>query len=261
MKIRIMLCMMVLLLFSVLISMPSKLVFVCEDQEDFPHLMGTGSEVLSEKPGATVDAIRLLGKNLGFEAEFRRVPWRRALEHDLKHGNVDALFVASYNPAREEFGVFPKKAGQIDDSRRLFSLTYSFYRLKGSNIEWDGKTLKDFDGLIDAPRGYSIVNDLKNMSYKVDESTSTTNGFQKMIAGRVQLVAALDFTADNILEKTPEFRQKIEKIELPIISKAYFVIFSHQFYDQYKEFAEKCWDNLTVIRDKEYNKLVSKYLD
>ncbi len=251
---------MLLLLLSNLYAVnPSILTIVCEDQEDFPYVLGQGSTVLKDNPGAVVEALRILEKQMGIKLNIVRVPWRRALEMELKNGHADALFHASYRKDREEFGVYPMKAGVVDENRKLFATTYSFYRIKDSGIEWDGKELKNFNGLIDAPRGYSIVQDLKSMSYKVDESVSTQNGFQKLLADRVQLVAALEFTGDYFLENNPDWAKRIEKIEKPIVVKAYYLMFSHKFYKENKAFAELIWDNLAKIRDTEFDKLMLKY--
>lgn len=260
MKTGILMVLMILLLSISLHSNTITLNFVCEDQEDFPFVMGKGNEIPHHKPGAVIELLRLLEKESNIKINFVRVPWRRALESELKNGRADALFHASYRKDREEFGVYPMKNNQIDESKKLFATTYSFYRIKGSNVNWDGKELKNFTGIIDAPRGYSIVNDLKNMSYRVDESESTTNGFQKLLADRVQLVAALEYTGDNLLSKNPEWAGKIEKIEIPITSRAYYLMFSHQFYDSNKELADQIWNTLVKIRDKELAEIINKYM-
>jgi len=255
-----MLLMLLITCFSILKAQVKEITFVCEDQQDFPNVIDSGDQIRSKNPGTAVDVIRLLEKRLNLKINIKRVPWKRALEVELKNGSVDGLFTASYNPAREEFGVYPKKDGKIDESRRYSSTTYNFYKLKGTKIDWDGKELKNFKGSIDAPRGYSIVDDLKKKGLTVEESPSTVTSFKKLQAGRVQLVAALEYSGDNLIETSPEFKGKIEKVQNPIVTKPYYFIFSHQFVKNHPELAEKIWNNLKEIREKELNKIMAKYL-
>ncbi len=237
-----------------------ELTFACEDQEDFPNVLGSSEKINPDKPGVAIEVLRLVEKKLNVKINIKRGPWKRILEIDLKTGVVDGVFTASYKPERDAFGAFPKKDGKIDETRRFASVTYSFYKLKNSQVNWDGTTLKNFTASIDAPRGYSIVDDLKKKGYNVEESASTNLGFKKLIANRVSLVAALETTGDHFLSKTSEFNSKIEKVNPPIISKAYYFMLSNQLAQKDPVFAEKFWNAIKEIREKEFKIIIEKYL-
>lgn len=236
-----------------------ELTFVCEDKEDFPFLIGNQSEIDPIKPGVYIEGFGILGEKLGIKIRFRRVPWQRAFEIELKEGRADGLFSASYKKEREDFGIYPMKNGNIDESRRLATSTYVFYRLKGSDTDYDGKELKNLNGNIGAPRGYSVVDDLKKKGYTIRESASTLTDMMNLIEGRVVVVAALELTGDNILKKYAKLNQHIEKIKTPIAIKAYYLMLSKQFVNANPELAEKIWNVVKEIREKNYPELIKKY--
>ncbi len=241
-------------------SEPTEITLMCEDQEDFPNVLGKTDKVEATNPGVAIELIRLMEKKMGIKINIKRAPWKRALEMELKTGAVDGVFTASYKPEREEFGEYPKKDGKLDESKRYNTITYVFFKAKGAKIDWDGKDLKGFTGTIDAPRGYSIVDDLKKKGYTVEESPSTSVGFQKLVAGRVGLVAALEATGDHTLSKAADVAKKVEKVNPPIVSKSYYFILSHQFVKANPVLAEKFWNTMKEVRDKEYKKILAKYL-
>ena len=234
--------------------------FVCEDKEDFPGVMGNSPAILPNNPGAGIEALRLVASRLGIEIKFVRMPWTRALEFELKNGTVDGLFTASYKKERETFGLYPMKAGVIDDSKALYSSNYVFYKLKSSKIEWDGKTLTGLLGNIGAPRGYSIVGDLQKLGYTMEESDGTLTDFKKMDANRMEIAAELELTGDLFLERNPYLAQKIIKLSPPIVMKPYYVMLSKQFVAANPELAVKIWDSIGDMRS-EYIKIAAKYLE
>lgn len=253
------LLMFIVLNIGILYGQTKELVFYCEDQEDYPNVIGAGDQIKATEPGVAIEVIQLLEKKLNLKIQIKRGPWKRILEVDLKNGTANGVFTASYKPEREEFGVYPKKDGKIDESRRYSSITYSFYKLKKTSIAWDGNNFQNFTGSIDAPRGYSIVEDLRKKGYNVEESPSTSMGFKKLMAGRVSLVAALESSGDHLLSKDKEALANIQKIEPPIVSKPYYFMLSKQFVAQNPELAEKIWSTLKEIREKDMKKISAKY--
>ncbi|MEA2102307.1 MAG: transporter substrate-binding domain-containing protein, partial [Thermodesulfobacteriota bacterium] len=214
---------------------------------------------LAENPGVTVEVLQLVGQRLDLDITFIRQPWKRCLV-SLQEGSADLLFTASYKEKRKKFGLYPMKNGEVDESRRITNTTYSFYVPKGTTIPWDGKTLGDLNGPVGAPAGYSIVEDLKKLGAKVDESPATLNDFQKLNAGRLAAVAALEGAGDFELRKHPNLATTIEKINPPIKTKAYYVMISHQFNAKNPELAQKIWNEIAKIRDsKEMPAIMDKY--
>ncbi|OHD19564.1 MAG: hypothetical protein A2086_14445 [Spirochaetes bacterium GWD1_27_9] len=251
-----------ILLFSFLLNAETvNLIFVYEDKQSFPDFIGNGDNINWDKPGVAVECMKLLEKKLDIKITFKRFPWKRCLEVMLKDGKSDGVFTASYKKEREEFGVYPKKNGLIDESRKYNKTNYCFYKLKESKITWDGKEIKNLSKKIGAPLGYSIVDDLKGMGYTVETSSSTANNLKELSVGILDLVAAWETEGDYLIEKSPEFNKNIEKLNPPIISKNYYLMLSHQFVNKNPQLAEKIWDALAEIRQKDYPNIVKKYYE
>jgi polar amino acid transport system substrate-binding protein len=235
------------------------LVFVTQDKQDFPWVMGDSSEFQAAKPGASVDLVQAIAAKLGIGIEVRRYPWARCLETELKTGSADGAFLASYKPEREIFGLYPQKDGKTDASRRVNTSTYSFYRLKSSTWNWDGKTVGKPGGAVGIPAGYSIGDDLKAMGFEVLTSANTESNFRNLINGRLALVATLELDGDYLLEHQAAFKGKIEKVATPIVSKPYYIMLSRQFVERDPALAERIWAAAAELREKSLKAFLAKY--
>ncbi|MBU3915967.1 transporter substrate-binding domain-containing protein [bacterium] len=237
------------------------LTIACENKADFPSITGNSDEVLKEKPGMSVEAVRLLEKKLNIKITIERLPWKRCL-YELEQGKVDGVFTASFKEERKQFGRFPEKNGQVDVSRRFTSASYALYRLKGTAVSFDGTDFHNITGNVGAPSGYSIVDDLKKKGLSIDEGPSTEKDLMKLVAGRLQGVAALEMTGDFYLSTRKELGQKIEKVLPLIVMKPYYFMLSHQLYKRDPQLAEKIFDTLAEIReDPDFKKGLEKYLE
>lgn len=232
----------------------------CENKQDFPTVMGNNTNVLKKNPGMGVEAIYLLEKRLNIKIKIKRLPWKRCLA-EMEKGHVDGLFTASYKEKRKRFGRYPEIDGKVDPSRRFTSASYALYRLKGSDVRYDGNNFH-VKGKVGAPLGYSIVDDLKKKGLIIDESPNTLNDFKKMVKGRIKAVAALEMTADYYLMVHQDLNEKIEKILPLIVEKPYYFMLSHQLYKENKALAEKIWDTIADIRrDPEFQKSLKNYFE
>lgn len=239
----------------------NELIIVTEDHEDFPNVIGNSSEINSERPGAAIEAMNMLGKKLGIQIRYKRVPWKRALEMELQHGRAQGLLTASYKKEREQFGAYPVKNGQVDPARSLFSNTYIFYKRKDSPVSYDGGAIMNLKRSIGGPRGYSVVADLRKQGYDVEESDSTLTDMKKLMMKRIDLVVALELTGDKILKNHAELNAGIDKIEAPFSTKEYYLLLSNQFVQAHPELAGKIWNMVGEIRNSQYRELAEKYLD
>jgi polar amino acid transport system substrate-binding protein len=232
----------------------------CEDKMDFPNVLGNSPEVDWKKPGASIEFVKQMAEELGLKVVIKRLPWKRALELELKGGTIDGLFPVSYRKERERFGVLPMKDGKADDSRSMLVSAYCFYKLKTSPLEWDGKALKHLEGPIGAPRGYSIVEDLKQLGYQVQESDDARKDLRRVAQGWLGAVAALEAAEDHILAASPEFSSAVIKMQPPISRKHYFLMLSHQFVSKYPVLAQRLWDKSREMREKELPRILGKYI-
>ncbi len=233
----------------------------CEDKTDFPNVLGDSEEIDWNRPGVSIEFVKRLGEELGLKIAIRRLPWKRAMELELKNGRIDGLFPVSYRKEREAFGVLPLKDGKLDATRSMFGSSYFFYKLKTSPLEWNGETLKNLTGPIGAPRGYSVVGDLKQMGYPVEESDDARKDLMRISSGWIGAIAALETAEDHILESSPEFKQSIVKLSPAISTKQYFLMLSHQFVNKNPELAQKIWEKSKDLREKELPKILRKYLE
>ncbi len=239
-------------------SEPLKVKFAYQYSSNYPFQTGEGT-IDWKKPGIAVELLMLAGKKLDIDIEFTRVPWKRGL-HELKEGQTDGLFNASFKTKRLEYGAYPMKGGVADQNRKSYSNSYVLYKIKGSPVQWDGKTFKNLNTPIVTTRGFSIVDDLIKMGIKVREANSTLLNFKMLANGRVDGVAALELAGDFILDKNKEQFSNIEKALPPIKTKPYYLMLSHQFIKKNPKLAEEIWNTVAVVREsEEFRQITGKY--
>jgi polar amino acid transport system substrate-binding protein len=251
-----------LLLGSVsLFSQVKEIIFVSEDKENFPQQLGNGSEYNAVKPGAVIEFLKKIEPICNVKIKFPRMPWKNCLEDELKNNKADGAFLASYKKEREEFGVYPMKDGKPDVDKRVTTISYILVKKKGSSINWNGKQITGLTGIIGAPLGYSIVGDLTGMGYKVKEISNAELGMRQLASGKLDLFAGLVEQNDYVLQKNPDLDKSLEIITMPLVSKPYYLILSKQFVAKNPDLANKIWDTIKTLRDKEYRKITEKYYD
>lgn len=233
--------------------------FAFEDKEDFPSVLGTGPDVLATNPGASVEILRLIEKKLGIAINLSRYPWTRALEAELAGGTIDGLLTASYKKEREAWGMYPMAGDKPDTTKSLYVTNYVFYRLKGSSIDWTGTALIKSTGSVSIPRGYSVVEELKALGYKVEETDGTLTCLKMLAAGRAGSVLTLELSADALLAASPDLAKVIEKVAIPYASKPYYIMLSKQFVQKNPELAKKIWASVGELQG-EYKKIAAKYI-
>ncbi|MFC2140309.1 substrate-binding periplasmic protein [Candidatus Auribacterota bacterium] len=242
-------------------SEPAKIKIAYQNTDNFPFQLGEGSDIDFKKPGLAVELLVLVGERLNIEITFVRFPWKRG-EKELKAGRIDGLFSASFKTKRLELGVYPMKEGKVDPARKNYSNSYALYKLKGSSLSWDGKAFQHVSGPVGAPRGFSIVDDLKKHDIQVEETTSTLQNLKKLVRGRLAGVATLDLLGDFFLREHKEMFKNIEKVEPLLVTKPYYLMLSHQFVKKNQKLAEKIWDNIALVRHlEEYKQLSVKYFE
>ncbi len=214
-----------------------------------------------EKPGITLEILKILESRLNIKITFKRYPWRRALRF-VELNQADGIFHASFIPERMAYGVYPMKFGKVDPSRRVMRNTYVLYKLKDSPLEWDGARFSHLTGGIGATLGYAIVDDLRRMGVSVEEEREQLLNLNKLVKRRVEGVAALATMMDIYIENDPQKYADVVKVSLPLSEKDYYLMLSHQFVEQNPALAEAIWDGIRDIREsKIFQEIVKKYLD
>ena len=235
---------------------------VYEPVENPPRYYGATSKVPETKPGVTIDIFREAARRLGVTLAFERVPWKRGL-FMVETGEADGIFHASFKPERTDFGQYPTLAdGKTpDESRAVFYQSYSFFVRRGSGVRFDGKRLTGTDGQVVAvTRGYSVVEDLKNLGIPFEAERTQVINLAKLEKGRVAAYAELDNMVVPYLEENGGTFTGISKLTPAITEKAYYLLFSKHFYKKKTKLADAFWNEIRNINNSPtINRIIGQY--
>lgn len=225
-----------------------------EDSEQPPYYMGNSTDTTLGKPGVSVEMLGLAAREAGIDLQFVRMPWVRC-QKSLKLGEVDLIFNASFKDERLEIGVYPMQGGKPDATRRIDTIAYALYRVRGSKVAIQGGAITGLDGPVGAPAGYSILGDLKAMGVATETAPDTVTNFKKLASGRIPAVAALERIGDGLLADFPQ----IEKVSPLLATKDYFVMASHQLWAAKQPLVERLWAKLADVRDRQAGAIYARY--
>lgn len=232
---------------------------VFEPTPNPPRFLGEGGAIDWEKPGITLELLREVGRRLGVRFTYKRVPWKRGL-FMVEHGQADGIFHASFKKQRQRIGVFPMRAGKPDPRRSIFTQRYVFYRLKDAPFAWDGKSLRNLEGPVGVLRGYSIQGDLEKKGVPISISNGQEQILGKLRKGRVGAFANLEGMTDAFLADQGDLFDDVVKVAPAIKSKPYYLMFSHGFYRQHRDLAERIWQTAVEINDSPaFQAILRKY--
>ena len=196
-----------------------------------PQALGTGTAINWEKPGLTLEILKRIEDRLDVQFKFKRLPWKRGL-YMVEHNQMDGIFHASYKPAREEIGVYPKSNGDVDSTRSIFNQSYVVYKRADSPVDYDGNKIQGVEGAVGTMSGYSVIKELKKMGHTVLESPTLKSNFSKLASGKIDAFAGLENMSDDFLQRNNHAFQNIVKVEQKISNKPYYLLFSHGFLKQ-----------------------------
>lgn len=229
---------------------------VYSDIQVAPYQMGNGLDVPAA-PGAMVEMLQQAGRDVGLEVVLERAPQLRGFKR-LQTGEVDGIFMFSFVPERQEFGSYPFKDGKPDESARVLSLSYVFYKRKGSPFQWDGSAVRGLEGrAIGYNTTFSVGATLTKAGLPVEDAKTTEQNFQKLALGRIAAFAMQEDVADGYIGQ--KGLQEIEKLPTPWETKPYYLLLSHQFVERYPALAEKLWARIGKLRQERLPELIRKY--
>ncbi len=228
------------------------------DQVNIPFVLDPQNPD-GERPGVTLELLRLVQQRSGTAFDYQSMPWARCL-HLLKNGEIDAVFHSSFVPARQEYGVYPMHGTARDPQRRLVTQSYYIYALRQSALSWDGERFSGLDAPLGVVIDFSIKKDLVARDLPVDEAPDTLTNLRKLKAGRIAAVINYSSQTDNVLAAHPVEFSDVVKLEPPYRRKTKYLMFSHQFYRANTELAERIWDELAHLhRSGEYAAIDARY--
>ncbi len=250
----------VLLIFFSCGSLAQETLTLAYNQEpNPPYVTGRGSDIDFEKPGITIEVLKLLGERLNLKVQFKAMPAKRGM-HMMGVNKVDGTFHMSFKLERMKMGGYPMKGGEVDSSRKLMSYSYALYTLNNSSVKWDGENITNVKDGIATSIGFSIVDDLKEMNVRVLEKPSLYGQMTMLSFNRIGAVVNIESLADFTLRgHTSEFIN-IEKRKPLVKTKDYYLMLSKKFIKENKALSEAIWDQIGVIRETgEYSNISDRY--
>ncbi|MBB5016889.1 polar amino acid transport system substrate-binding protein [Chitinivorax tropicus] len=245
------------LMWSVGVSAMEPINLVYVDVDSTPFLVGKG-DMIATPPGLAVELVRDAITQAGYQVQIRRLPQLRMLKM-LEEGKIDGAFIFSYTQDRAKKFAYPMKDGQPDGRYRVTHISYRLYRLKDSKVMWDGNQFSNLTLPVGVNTGWTMAAQLREKNIAVDEGgRGYPENFSKLKLKRLDAYAALELSADSYLKKMGQ-TELFEKVGPPLQSKDYFLLFSQQFAAAQPEAAQKIWQSVADMREKQESQLYSKY--
>lgn len=200
-----------------------------------------------QSAGLHIDIIAKALTNLGYQAEFKPLPWKRCLA-EAEQGGVDGVATASYKDKRAAFLHYPSDAATAKKSAlRVMQVEYVVVTSADNSYEFDGD-VKTIPTPVRAPRGYSIADDLKKQGLDVDDKASgDENNLKKLLRGGNGSVVTIPEVVKVLSEKA-EYKGKLKISATPLKSKSYYLPLSKASKLSSEE-RENIWAEIAKVRD------------
>ncbi|MCC2972371.1 ABC transporter substrate-binding protein [Massilia sp. IC2-476] len=202
--------------------------------------------------GLNFELLSEAARRTGVSFDFQSMPWKRCLEQ-LKANQVGGAFAVSFSRDRMSLGAYPGVSGneaepQADASKRMHTDTYVLARLRGSRVEWDGKTFRNLDGRIGFQLGYSVGDFLRAQGVQTDDGSQRSDELvQKLIAGRLA-GAALGGNDAARLMRGP-YGKRLELLPVPLVEKPYFLVLSSALASSRPQLVARLWEAIEAVRN------------
>lgn len=232
---------------------------VCHENQNYPPYLSATLSTDSDsqhKQGLLADLLNASAQQLDIEIKYISAPWKRCILF-MKTGSVDALLSAVHDPSREAWGVYPRQGGQIDHSRRLWTVHYRLYHHQTSPLTWNGERLSHNSLGVDAPPGYKIHKRLKEMGALPELSHLPEHGFRMLQHKRLDGYVLEEETAKQLIQR--EGMDKIVPAQKVFLEEDIFLPFSHHWFSEHPQLADQLWNTLAAQRSAQKNQLSKTY--
>jgi len=197
--------------------------------------------------GLQIDIITKALTDLGYEINFKPLPWKRCLS-SAEDGDYDAIATASYKDKRAVFLNYPADAATAKKStERVMQVEYSVVTIAAEAYEFDGD-VNTIPEPVRVPRGYSVGEDLKKQGVKVDDGAS---GDEKNIKKLLRMGKGSVVTLPQIvelLEQKEAYKDKLYLSKTPVKSKSYYLPFSKKSKISIED-QRKIWAAISKVRN------------
>ena len=225
---------------------PSKPLIAClPENPNFPYYRRV-SDTEQDFPGLYLELIDRISQTSGVELQVRRAPWTRCMS-ELRVGEVNMVFSASYLPEREALGCYPMLAPQQPDpSKRLIRHAYHLYirQHDAERIEVRDQQIIGLTTPIAIRAGQSIAAVLAEREIAFSEMRSNSIVFRQLSIARVDAAAMIRNIGDAIIQDMPE----LVRLDPPIATRDYYLIMDHAGC-QPGGLAEQLWAAMVTLRD------------
>jgi polar amino acid transport system substrate-binding protein len=200
-----------------------------------------------EAVGLQIDIISKALSNLGYDVNYKPLPWKRCLS-SAESGEFDAVATASYKDKRAAFLNYPSDASSVKKSaHRVMQVEYVVVTAASNSYQYAGD-IATIPTPVRVPRGYSIGDDLKKQGLKVDDTAAgDENNIKKMLRKGDGSVVTLPKIVE-LLSKQDAYKGKLNVSATPVKSKSYYFPFSKASKIS-KADQEKIWLEIANVRN------------
>ncbi len=234
---------------------PNSLTIAYSDVESFPYFLKRSTSIPKD-PGISVEIIQMACKELNIQLALKRLPGKRVLA-SIQDDKVDGGFLFSYKPERARVSVYPMLQGKSNSRLKMDTISYFFYKLKGSPVSWLDNNLTGADN-VGVNLGFSVISQLIEMGLSIKEVKSPMESLQILINHRVPVIVAQEYPFQRYWSS---HKNKIEKLYPAVRTKDYFFVFSRSFHEKHEDFTIEFWKKIAEVKNREYENLVDKYLN
>lgn len=224
---------------------PGTLIACVPENPNFPFYRGA-TDTATEFPGLYLELIERIAEYSAIGIDMRRAPWARCM-NELRAGQVNMVFTASYLPEREALGCYPMRAtGRPDRDRMLISHPYYLYVRKADadRIQIEDGQIKGLTTPVAVRAGQSIAMVLAGRGVDYSESRSNSIVFRQLQSARVDAAAMIGNIGDAIIMDMPD----LMRLEPALVTRDYYLIMNHASCLA-DGAAEPIWAALVAIRD------------
>ncbi len=232
---------------------PPMLVLGMTSEHQFPFTTTQGETINGIKPGLIAEGMALLNRDLGVTIRLVRKPYNELIA-DLENNVINGVAMFSFDFHHNSIAKFPVNGNEIDVSKRMFTERWALFQRKGVSVPWNGEITEAL-GPISVSSESSILPEMKKLSSQIVESDTLAGCFESLQRGEKDiLVAAPDLHARKVLKDIQGqvaglIEPNISMLMPYITDKHYYLAFSNQFFEQYPQFAQRAWNQVSQLRE------------